>query len=140
ELRVARQAANAVRAAIGMQRAMTGLNTSWAEQKRESHLIRIGINTGVVTVGNMGTDYLWDYTVVGTEVNKAQRLEGAGQPGGILLSNRTYLLARQQGALPEDIPSQPLALKSLGVEAELHMITPELAAKLEGKGADPIPH
>jgi len=140
ERRVARQAANAVRAAIDMQREMTGLNTRWAEQKREPHLIRIGINTGIVTVGNMGTDYLWDYTVVGTEVNKAQRLEGAGQPGAILLAHRTYLLARQQGALPEDIPSQPLTLKSLGVEADLHMITPELVAKLEDKGAEPIPH
>ena len=95
---VARHAANAVQAAIAMQREMARLNAQWTDQKRECHLIRIGINTGVVTVGNMGTDYLWDYTVVGTEVNKAQRLEGAGQPGGILLAHRTYLLARQERA------------------------------------------
>ena len=130
EDRVARHAANAVRAAVSMQEQMAGLNEQWTTQRRECHQIRIGINTGVVTVGNMGTDYLWDYTVVGTEVNKAQRLESAGQPGGILVSHRTYILARRQGALTEEVPTQPISLKGLGVEADLHMITPELTAKL----------
>jgi adenylate cyclase len=134
---VARHAANAVQAAIAMQREMARLNAQWTDQKRECHVIRIGINTGVVTVGNLGTDYLWDYTVVGTEVNKAQRLEGAGQPGGILLAHRTYLLARKEGALTEDIPAQTLALKGLGEEAELRLIPAELVARLAADETKP---
>jgi len=102
EARVERHAANAVRPGLGMQRKMAELNTRWQGQGRESHLIRIGINTGAVTVGNLGTEHLWDYTVVGAEVNKAQRLESAAPPGGLLLGRRTYALARGQGILPGD--------------------------------------
>jgi class 3 adenylate cyclase len=113
-----------------MQQHMAALNARWTGQGRESHLIRIGINTGVVTVGNMGTDYKWDYTAVGTEVNKAQRLEGAAVPGGVLLAHRTYQLARQQGALQEDVPAQALVLKGLGMESDLHQMPPDLVARL----------
>lgn len=137
ESRVAQHAANAVKAAIAMQCEMARLNARWSDQKREAHHIRIGINTGVVTVGNMGTDYLWDYTVVGTEVNKAQRLEGAGQPDCILLAHRTYLLARQEGTLTEDLPAQTLMLKGLGEEAELRLVTTELIAKFGALGPAP---
>jgi class 3 adenylate cyclase len=51
----------------------------------------------MVTVGNMGTPRLWDYTVIGHEVNKARRLEAAAPPGGLLLARRTYALARSHG-------------------------------------------
>lgn len=97
EKQVERHAANAVRAALAMQKKMTELNARWKDQGREEHLIRIGINTGVVTVGNLGTEHLWDYTVVGHEVNKAQRLESAAEPERLLLSRRTYALAQNKG-------------------------------------------
>src|SRR5688500_16288175 len=74
EQRVERQAANAVRAGLHMQKKLAELNVGWQRQRQEPHYIRIGINTGIVTVGNLGTEYLWDYTVIGPEVNKAQRL------------------------------------------------------------------
>jgi adenylate cyclase len=128
EARVARHAGNAVTAALAMQREMGRLNAAWQAQNRDTHAIRIGINTGLVTVGNMGTEFLWDYTVVGTEVNKAQRLEGAATPGGVLLAHRTYLLARQGGAVPGEIPAEALTLKGLGVESDLHMMTPPMIA------------
>src|SRR5215813_6189283 len=87
------QAANAVLAGVAMQRIMLELNRQWRSNGDEEHLVRIGINTGFVTVGNLGTDHLWDYTVVGTEANKAQRLESKCQPGGLLLGKKTYALA-----------------------------------------------
>ena len=56
--------------------------------------IRIGINTGVVIVGNMGSARRLSYTALGGVVNIAQRLESNAPVGGILISARTYDLLR----------------------------------------------
>jgi len=130
EDRVERNAASAVRTALAMQRKMAELNASWMSLGQEPHLIRIGINTGVVTVGNLGTEYLMDYTVIGPEVNKAQRLESAAEPGGILLARRTYALARKQGVLPEDLPPKVVNLKGIGEEPDAYPVPPEIVAQL----------
>jgi adenylate cyclase len=130
ENRVEHNAANAVRTALAMQKKMAELNASWMSLGQEPHLIRIGINTGVVTVGNLGTEYLMDYTVIGPEVNKAQRLESAAEPGGILLARRTYALARKQGILPEDLPPKVVNLKGIGEEPDVYPVPPEIVAQL----------
>jgi adenylate cyclase len=130
ENRVERNAANAVRTALAMQKKMAELNANWMSLGQEPHLIRIGINTGVVTVGNLGTEYLMDYTVIGPEVNKAQRLESASEPGGILLARRTYALARKQGVLPEDLPPKVVNLKGIGEEPDVYPVPPEIVAQL----------
>lgn len=130
ENRVERNAASAVHAALAMQQKMAELNASWMSLGQEPHLIRVGINTGIVTVGNLGTEYLMDYTVIGSEVNKAQRLEGAADPGGILLSRRTYALARKQGVIPEDLPPKVVNLKGIGEEPDVYPVPPEIVAQL----------
>jgi adenylate cyclase len=55
-------------------------------------LSRIGINTGQMLVGNLGTTRRMDYTILGHEANLASRLEGVNKQYGtwILLSERTY--------------------------------------------------
>ncbi len=103
EQRVEHHAANAVRAALAMQKKMSELNLRWLSKGQETHLVRIGINTGWVTLGNLGTEFLWDYTVIGPEVNKTQRLERAAEAGGMLLSRRTYALAQ----LLDEIDQRP---------------------------------
>jgi adenylate cyclase len=50
----------------------------------------MGINSGYMTVGNLGSDIYKDYTVIGNQVNVAARLESLAKPGQILISQRTY--------------------------------------------------
>lgn len=75
--------------AIEMQEQMKLLRQRWQREGIDHKLeIRIGINTGYATVGNFGTDSRMDYTILGTDVNLASRLESACRPGGVLISRR----------------------------------------------------
>jgi adenylate cyclase len=80
-------------AAIRIKRAETALNQRFlAEQLSPSELhTRVGINTGEMTVGNMGTLQRMDYTIMGSAVNLASRLEGVNKQYGtwILTSGST---------------------------------------------------
>lgn len=83
-----------VRAAIEMQQVTHELEKLWTDRGDMPLQIRVGINTGVVTVGNMGSERHVSYTVLGAPVNLAQRLESNAPVGGILISKRTWELVR----------------------------------------------
>lgn len=91
-----------VQAAIEMQRKVREIKTKWERQGDIPIQIRIGINTGTVVVGNMGSVRRLSYTVLGSAVNLAQRLESNAPVGGILISQRTYDLVKGQ------VPIRPL--------------------------------
>ena len=83
--------------AIEMQEQMKLLRQRWKREGIDHKLeIRIGINTGYVTVGNFGTDSRMDYTILGTDVNLASRLESACRPGGVLISEATQDLVKDR--------------------------------------------
>lgn len=83
--------------AIEMQQCMKLLRQRWKREGIKQKLeIRIGINTGYVTVGNFGTDSRMDYTILGTDVNLASRLESACRPGGVLISESTHELIKDR--------------------------------------------
>jgi class 3 adenylate cyclase len=86
-------AERAVRMALDMQMRIPGLVDDWHQYGHELG-IGIGINTGYVTVGNIGSDIHRDYTVIGNQVNVASRLESMARPGQILISQRTYSKVR----------------------------------------------
>ena len=82
---------NACNAALEMLERLKILNEKWKKEGKPEIRIGIGINSGVVTVGNMGSDVRFDYTVMGDNVNLASRLEGINKQYGtsIVISEYT---------------------------------------------------
>ncbi len=104
-LGVKEDAAQCVKMAIAMQKRMKELERLWRDSGLETPLrSRIGINTGLCTVGNFGSDERMDYTIIGGGVNLAARLESACDPGEILISYETYAHVRDLIACEERAP------------------------------------
>lgn len=79
--------------AIEMQAKLKELEMEWMGAGTERPFrVRIGINTGYCTVGNFGSPDRMDYTIIGSEVNLASRLEQSCEPGSILISHVTWSL------------------------------------------------
>ncbi len=78
-------AVHAVRAALRMRQALIDLNRRWATRAADGESsfgpvrFGIGLNTGICSVGNMGSDQRFDYSAMGDEVNIASRLEGSSK-------------------------------------------------------------
>ena len=84
-------ALSCVKMAIEMKSKMFELRNHWKHYGLAEPLqSRMGIHTGFCTVGNFGSEHRMDYTVIGSGVNLAARLESASEPGNILMSYDTY--------------------------------------------------
>ncbi|MGH7293694.1 MAG: adenylate/guanylate cyclase domain-containing protein, partial [Polyangiaceae bacterium] len=89
-------ARNALRAAVKMRRALQDLNQRLASRDLPTLRTGIGIHTGVVVAGNIGSDKRMEYTVIGDAVNLASRLETSTKDLGVnvLISDDTYQLTK----------------------------------------------
>lgn len=78
--------------ALDMEKTLKALQAEWQAQGKPILKIGIGINTGLMMVGNMGSEGRFDYTVLGDNVNLASRLEGLTKKYGvtIVLSESTW--------------------------------------------------
>jgi adenylate cyclase len=79
-------------AALAVQEALDTLNAKWQSEGKSPFHTRIGLNTGDVVVGNIGSDARFNYTIIGDAVNLSSRLEGLNKNYGtrIMLSEATY--------------------------------------------------
>jgi len=97
-------AEHAVQTALAMTTALNELNAQWQSQGRPTLDIGIGINTGDMVAGNIGSDTIMSYTVIGDAVNLGARLESLNKDYGtrIIISEAT------RSRLKERYDMQPL--------------------------------
>jgi len=94
----------------------------------EPIMTRVGINTGTVILGLIGGGERKDYTVIGDEVNRAQRFESKCTPGSVLVSDNTWSIARPSieptGTVQAD-RVDGLALKGIATPVTAWSLTPK---------------
>jgi len=106
-------ARHAVDAAVAMQMGLQAMNQNRPEGYPELKM-RIGINSGEAFAGDIGCEKRMDYTVMGSTVNLASRLEsGVAKPGQVIIGPHTAELLGVEGFLP----LAPVSLK--GIEQEV---------------------
>jgi adenylate cyclase len=89
---------NACISALEMQSALARMRELWRKQGRDELHARIGLNTGPMVVGNMGSETRFDYTVMGDSVNLGARLEPACKQYGvnIMIGHETFQQAKEK--------------------------------------------
>ncbi|MFI5401714.1 MAG: CHASE2 domain-containing protein [Planctomycetota bacterium] len=121
-------ATRAVRAALRCQRRLAEMRPELGRDVR----MRIGVHTGIATVGNFGSRHRFDYTVLGDAPNLASRLEGANKHfgTGLLVSEATWEAVR--GAFAGRLLGR---LRVVGRSAPVRVYEP---VALEGEPAPPL--
>jgi len=121
-------ARNAVRTALQMMESLDEFNREISQEGIPPFGMGLGINTGTVVVGNMGSDQRFDYTCLGDSVNLASRLEGQSKPYGvrIILGPRTSELVRDSYPVAEldciavKGKTEGVRIYTLSAETDLH--------------------
>lgn len=107
-------ALRAARASLRIQTQLEKLRQTWVEEARsfaneaKDLLTGIGINSGEVVVGNIGSERRMEYTAIGDPVNVTARIQGLASGGEVLISSATQQLLGTAAAVT---PLQPVLLK-----------------------------
>lgn len=131
-------AARAVASAIAMQLAMREVNEKLRQMQLPSIAMGIGINTGEVVAGNIGSQSRAKYAVVGNHVNLTARIESYTVGGQILISENTYAevqeIAKVNGSMevePKGV-SQPISIYDVcGIAGSYNLQLPSLHESLQ---------
>ena len=104
-----KDAANALATAVAMQRRMISINAELRDEGFPEIGVGIGLHTGEVTVGYIGSERRSEYTAIGDAVNTSSRLESNAKGGQILVSEATAKAAK---SLYELTPRDPISVKN----------------------------
>jgi len=104
-----KDAANAMSAAVAMQRRMLSINDELRAEGYPEIGVGIGLHTGEVIVGYIGSERRSEYTAIGDSVNTASRLESNAKAGEILVSEVTAKAAQSRYQL---VPRDPISVKN----------------------------
>lgn len=111
---------DALRAAVEMQRCLADLNARWARGGRASIRIHVGINTGRVAAGNIGSDRYLQYATIGDATNVASRVCGVAAPGQIVITEATRSRLRKSTWSLDPLP--PVTVKGKEQPLLLHAV------------------
>lgn len=118
-------ALRAVRTALGMQKRIVRLDAEWQEAGLGPLGVRIGICTGKVLSGNVGSETRMDYTVLGDTVNLASRLETVSRNGEILINEEAF--RHLDGRFhPAPIKNQPMTVKGREQPVNTYLVLPAM--------------
>lgn len=123
----------ALRAALDMQQGMLNYNKNLPVKLDKPLTLHIGINTGIVIAGGVGSDQKMEYTVMGDTVNLASRLESKAASGETFLSGYTYNMTR---SLFEFDRLEPMMVKGKQKPVEVY----RLKGLNRGRGDDRKAH
>src|SRR5919205_253611 len=102
-------ASNALNAAVAMQRRLLGINRELHDEGFPEIGVGMGLHTGEVVVGYIGSDRRSEYTAIGDTVNTSSRLESNARGGEILISDATAKAAHSRYKLK---PREPIMVKN----------------------------
>jgi adenylate cyclase len=94
----------AVMSAWKQQQKILAMMTEWAAQGRQIFTVGMGLNTGEVVLGNLGSSDRLNYTVIGDNVNTAARLYNVAKGGQIIISESTYEEVKERFVVNELTP------------------------------------
>ena len=121
-----------VNMALKMQSKLKKLQIKWKNEGfYEPFQIRMGINTGYCNVGNFGSEQRLTYTIIGGEVNIAQRLEAAVPSDGILMSYESYAHAQDIVEVEE---MSSITMKGINREIKVFSVIGDFSSKIAAKG------
>ena len=103
---------------------LLGGGAAWAAQGKKTFTVGMGLNTGEVVMGNLGSSERMNYTVIGDNVNTAARLYNVAKGGQIIISESTYNEVKDHFIVRE---LQPVSVKG----KELPLRNFEIISRLE---------
>ncbi len=113
-------AARSVACAIEMQQALETLNQEFAREGLPALEMGIGINTGDVIVGNIGSDLRMKYGIIGPTVNIVSRIEALTVGGQILIGEPTYAVVED---VVDVLPPETAMMKGLSQPVAVYPVT-----------------
>jgi adenylate cyclase len=117
--------AKALRTALGMMAELKKFNAERQARGEEPVLIGIGVNTGVVVAGNLGSVKQLSYTVIGDEVNLASRMCSNAKAGQILVTDAAYRKTKWQFEFNQ---LEPIKVKNVSNPVQIYEVLGEKKA------------